>query len=444
MAEGVSRYRRASSVALVAGLFFGLLTIGPEPTSARPKKSPISPPGKIWVVDANVKEHDRADIKDHQDMRNFVKRTMFMTRWNAPDVILLQEVNWWSARWLERAFERRTGHGFRVISGPPGTIRTEMKRGFLRRDDSAILMNSSSMRLLSNGKFHVRHRRDAASRRPMWQMVPWARMIEKGRRGNRLQAAVASVHYPRHSTFENRSQSHRHKARWSRQLARLLDMKMPDRGVGDGRVSVITGDFNAHTCSTEDRPCVPNEHWRALTKLRYRDALRVCGWREYFHRIDFMFTKANIADVLWDHQQSVSWVNSWPQAYSDHPLITALIEDEDTTPPLAAEEKIRVEFEDNDLELFWGSSRGMWRWTHEGGWDGGVGLSHWLLYRRETEEQPWTLIASPKTGHYIDKDFDSDGSRLFQYRVAAVDRAGNVSSFSPVKTQREPCHSHQC
>src|SRR5688572_3064490 len=62
------RPRHYLSSLMVLTFLLGFLEFGQGP----PAQAQESPPGKIWVVNANVREHRPRDSRRHGDMREFV------------------------------------------------------------------------------------------------------------------------------------------------------------------------------------------------------------------------------------------------------------------------------------------------------------------------------------------------------------------------------------
>lgn len=389
---------------------------------------PVSPRGFIWVVNTNVQEHRTFDSRHHGDMKDYVLKTTWHTHPHTPDVVLLQQVNQRSTRWLAKEFSRVTGHPFGIAIRPADAIRKKVDNGrFVKRDDSAILFNKSTIDVLASGKTEVTQRRDAVKGTPIRQVVPWAKVVELDSGNKALRMIATSIHYPTHGSFKNRRESQLHKARWSSQLSRFADSKMPTAGDGDRRVAVLGGDFNTQKCKLgtydSDGSCRAMGFWRRLTRLGYKEPInRLLGPIDYRARpiIDFIFTRGNVANAAWDD------VNDG-KGYSDHALITALVEDEDTTPP-------------------WGAGNGRWIFDEAGhpwlrhyaglwrGWDGGSGFRRWVIYRRMSPPEGWELIGYTKEAEFHDAeilaDTESEEDALkgnLQYVIRAEDRVGHLS-----------------
>ena len=421
MAEGVSRYPRSLLMVLCAALTLSLAVFDSDSSSARRKKLSVSLPGRIWVVNGNVREQGPPDSHRRGDMKRFVNKALEMTLGKAPDVVLLQQLNASSADWLAGEFSRITGRTFRVLLSPADSVRSNGPK-MSRRDDSAILINSGTMRTVDSGKFAVSQRPRSAKRIATQQAVPWAELIERGKSPDRLRTAVTSIHFPTHRSFKGRRTSHRHKARWSRKLHRLLAARMPDQGVGDNRVPILAGDFNARMCelptSYRRRNCHPTKFNKVLTEFNYREAFHV---GDFPYRdtgfIDFIFTRGNIVDMARDYE-----FHDHPNLYSDHPVMAALIEDEDSTGPRRADRPRVQRLFGHLIVQGWGYDMA--------GWDGGTGFRRWLLYRRTEESVSWELIARLSHAIYRDLEVDASEGEAFYYRVIGEDWAGNLSKPS--------------
>jgi hypothetical protein len=156
--------------------------------------------------------------------------------------------------------------------------------------------------------------------------------------------------------------------------------------------------------------------------MRYREALHVGEWNLIKDRIiDFIFNKGNVSEVYWDFWNHAAYGSD---SYSDHGVAAALLEDEDTTPPI--NKRVSWEVRPNGRPRLFG-----W-WSHYGGWDGGTGLKYWAIYRRQSAADEWDLIARTRDRHYLDMEVMLGEGDSVQYRVAAVDRAGNMSKFIDV------------
>ena len=392
---------------------------------------PASPPGFIWVVNTNVQEHRAFDSRHHGDMKDYVLKTTWSTYPHAPDVVLLQQVNQRSTEWLAKEFSRRTGRPFGIATRPADTIRKKVDGGrFVKRDDTAILFNKSTIDVLAAGKTEVIQRRDAVIRTPIRQVVPWVKVLERDSGNKALRMIAASIHYPTHGTFKTRRQSQLHKARWSLQLNRFVNSKMATAGTGDRRIAVLAGDFNTQKCKLgtfdHDGSCRPMGFWRNLRQAGYKEPVNTITGR-FDHRvrpiIDFIFSRANAAEARWDGSNNGA-------VYSDHALTTALLEDRDTTPPSEARGGVWI-FDDEGhpwLRHYASSAAG---------WDGGSGWRRWLVYRRESPDDEWQLIKRTKDSEFFDEDTvaatkaeQKELKETFRYAITAEDRAGNIAPLT--------------
>lgn len=430
------RTRLLVAIGLVTSVMFGMPAGHGQTTKGRDKPLPSSPPGRMWVVNANVREQMVPDSRHRRDMRMFLNVTIDYTQGGAPDVVLLQQVNRFSTRWLRRGFSKRVGNHFAIVEQPSRLKNSEwidpttskMENGYLKRDDSAILVNTSTVRVLSRGKVSVKQRRNAATYMPIEQVVPWAKIAERGNDPGSVRLTTTSIHYPAHRAFQNRRLSHEHKARWSARLHGFLNRRMHDRGPGDGRISSLVGDFNASRCAdtSESGHCRRTILWKRLNSLRYREAIHVGGYyRLKKHIIDLIFTRGHISYVDWDRASAGSYGGG---SYSDHGVVTVLLEDVDRTAPTNASFSWNLRRDKSPLLFGW---RGLY-----GGWDGGSGLKHWRIYRRPMGEKEWDLIARTRDWLYPDKEVTINEANAFQYRVTAVDRVGNRSEFQTITASK--------
>jgi hypothetical protein len=283
------------------------------------------------------------------------------------------------------------------------------------------------MKVLSRGTLTVRQERRSATETPIETVVPWAKLAEKGTHQQRLRLTAPSIHFPRPQAFETTRSGHLQKARWTARISRFLNRKLPGGGVGDNRIPVLAGDFNARRCvsGTMDygtKTCDHTLFWRKVKKLNYREALLVGDYNEKL--IDFIFTRANVSRV-W--LADVYKPESDRFYYSDHGTMAALLEDEDETPPVPPFD-IGVLHDSEGLMPLWIIQERV-------GWDGGTGFSKWLIYRRPAGE-PWTLAGTTKGYKFIDSNFDEQPHEWVEYKVGGIDRSGNIR-FAP-KTKWVP------
>jgi endonuclease/exonuclease/phosphatase family metal-dependent hydrolase len=364
-------------------------------------------------------------------MRNFVERTMRgVGLFTAPDVILLQQVNRRSTEWLRMAFKRHSTYKYKTVLRPSpmrGTrsnnpvVKDIMGGTAVKRDDSAILINTETTRVLSRGKITLTQPDSTASRNPIHQVIPWAKVVEKGSSGTRLRMIVPSIHYPRPNAFTTHRVDRLQKVKWSEHLSRVFKQKINDRGRGDSRISVLAGDFNATEClpwANAWRPSCPKTiFWKNMRRLGYTAALRLFG-RHGHHRVlvDHIFADSFVSNAIRDHKF---------KDYSDHGVVMAWLEDEDNTPPTPPRIARWRLTPDNHPKLLFST-----RWPPSSDWQ--TGISHYRIYRAgEQMKDPTFLDEVDGVVPYIDTSVDLSDGRRYHYQVRAVDRAGNLSPLGP-------------
>ncbi|WP_419992361.1 discoidin domain-containing protein [Streptomyces boninensis] len=205
-----------------------------------------TPSGKALVVSANLQDAIRpADARDPRDLDNFVRRITAATP-HAPDVLLLTEILGPGADRVADRMTAATGHRYRVVAapgrsafGPDAAVR-----------QSAILIDSTSMRVLDKGRFARVQEEDQA----------YALLAQK-RTGLRI--PVVSAHAAGDPQTAVRA------------LHSLLEKAGQDTAQA---VPVLGGDYRAGRCidTADYQPvdCTPQPFWKTATETYgYDDAV---------------------------------------------------------------------------------------------------------------------------------------------------------------------------
>jgi hypothetical protein len=377
--------------------------------------------GRILVVSINVQEQTLADSGDRADMWELQDHLGF--RKNI-DVFLLQQTNASSARWLAQRLSKRSRRRFVVAIGPGRLKGADSENPVVRatrdgklkiRDDSAVIVNTTMLKILDTGKFSVTQKRRDARGTPLRQLIPWVKVRERGNSPQNLKVTAASIHLPKQVVFKSRRVALASKAHWSRRIARLLKDEMPDNRTGDNRITVLGGDFNTTRCINPqkgDEECRVNLFWRRFRKTGFRDGF---GPDMSPRVIDYIFTQANISGVY--RNSSFRY-----EKFSDHGIVQALIEDEDETGPWVPWDAswMPMPVTRHPCIHFY--------WRKFAGWDAGTGLHHWDFYRRPyRQSDEWEYVGSSRKKYFIDQSVAFTRDTEFEYIIKAVDRAGNSS-----------------
>jgi hypothetical protein len=263
----------------------------PEMRQASEGSLPESPPGQAMVVNANLLEaFSQPDWQDPKDMENFVNRLNELLPY-APDVLLLSEVRAESTARIVEYLEGITGFAYEdVVTSHEVWI--DWNTEDAARRDTAIIVNSDTMRVESEGGFFRTYEGDVDK--------DHAHLLVKEKRGG-LSLAMLSSHYPHGGGLPTMvEQSHEF-------------MKETYTNPSLKQINIIAGDFNVRRCTgpggwkSESLDCEEQSWYRYLTGQGYTDAVLNSRPDEIPYaqeldvaRIDYIFADGPVIDAASD------------------------------------------------------------------------------------------------------------------------------------------------
>ena len=280
-----------------------------------------SPPGQMLVVATNLLEAWGDEANNNSEMDIYVARLLDQVPY-LPDVLLLQEVKYRSARYVKNLLTRETGDTYVFGWKPPRKPWTQNPRRRWERD-SGILINSATVTKLDTGgwidlTYERKHALDKVER---VETTRHARVSVKERDGD-LKLAGASVHL-QYGHLDQRYDA-LYQNRWTDKLATVMANRYPNA------VRVIGGDFNRDRCENDTtvRNCDYAPFWANLTSAEYayddslyrvfrngKEGVGIGG-------VDFIFTTGKPEDAGSDTTYDKT---DRSQFYSDHAFIWAVI-----------------------------------------------------------------------------------------------------------------------
>ena len=400
--------------ALVSAFLFAAPGFAPEAQAA----CNMSPQGKVLVMSDNVYEVQKSDARDPSDMRRFVDRMKEMAP-TAPDIVLIQEARKSAVRNIRDFMVKKFGCRFSVpVDASRSAWQWIHKYWKLGGQDTAVIVNENSMAVRSKGYVAHDYNRTYAAKGESVKVKKsaWVKTVERNVGGNAapLTVVAASVHYPRGSDFAGDATNKRLKKVFSEQLARRLKRKQPDGDRSDKVIHVIGGDMNNNRY--EGKASNETPAYAALTHApwSYNDGVIDLAASGSPNPIDFIFSTGNAARA--DVDKSSTHNENSPSFYSNHDLRWALLEGPDTTPPTSPG--------DVDNKQGYGSWTRLWGWNDSR--DGGSGFAGYNIYRRRAGDSSWDTIKRGLMDNDY-KDYSVVAGALYEYRITAIDNAGNES-----------------
>ena len=290
-----------------------------------------SPAGQLLVLTANLKKAVPRDRIDSEIIK-FAQRVPTVVPF-APDAVLLQEVVESSAARVAELLEETTGFGFEVAvtPGPEPIVGTKDDQIVVR--NSAILVNSRSLRVVGEGNFVASSysSRDAASDvKPRIKEHPHC--LTRTTSGS-IDLPLVSIHFVTNEKFAASAMGFSYKAQWAREVMNFVRTQYPPGDVP--QVPVIGGDFNNRRClrSREKVACEVWPFWHVLTEQGgFRDAVferhggsekSLAAQTNGRRRIDYVFVRGAILDA--SHDVGYRARRGDRDFYSDHQLLWALV-----------------------------------------------------------------------------------------------------------------------
>lgn len=360
-----------------------------------------SPADQLLVVNANVRERNRTDMADWDDMTVFVRRVLADVPY-APDIVLLQEVRRQSAQLIALMMGSATGQDYEMAVKRGNRYARVTKDGTIILTETAILMNTTTVAKLGPGgheTFSYTAEEAAPGSKIRWKRATHVALVEIG---GEFGLRVASVHMSKDSTLASEDVARAKKLEWSSQIDEILAEIYPTVPH-----SVVGGDFNQHRCDDGKPGCVVNPFWQHLIDTGYRDSVRTMVG--FGNAIDFIFSSAPVVDATADFDYDPGAAQGTPQFYSDHRFRWALVEQNDTTAPLPPT-NVRAVPLNGKIRVAWAAAR-----------DGGTGIANYEVFRAVGEET-FVSLGTTVDRHLVDTDVVEGQS--YSYYVVALDGAG--------------------
>ncbi|MFN2593508.1 MAG: endonuclease/exonuclease/phosphatase family protein [Actinomycetota bacterium] len=286
-----------------------------------------SPSHELLVVTANLDEvFVPQDVAHSHDMLVFAHRVRYGVS-SAPDVLLLQEVTATVAREVAKRLSREIGKKY-VVAVAPGPVAWHMVGDKMFTTETAILLNSSTMRRVGRGHYltNTYALGDTAPGIPNTSKKVAYALAQQRSTGTMY--ALASLHFVPNWNFKSRDVSNEYKKRWADRVAHTVKTTYPRA------IPVIGGDFNSPRCLNESaRDCQPAPFWSQMTSgLRFSDTLfsygQIVGLGHLPAKpgVDFIFAKAGTAAAGSDYTYTKADQADPAKFYSDHQFHWALIQ----------------------------------------------------------------------------------------------------------------------
>jgi exonuclease III len=394
-------------------LLIGLLAPSfiPPPASADVGMS-TSPADQLLLVNANVRERNRWDMADWDDMTVFVRRVLAHVPY-APDIVLLQEVRRQSAELIAVMMGSATGQNYELAVSRGNRYARRTPDGTIVLTETAILMNTTTTAKLGPGghvTFSYTPEEAAPGSKIRWKKATFAALGEiDGDFGLR----VASVHMSRDSTLASTDIARAKKLEWSSQIDQVLTETYP--AVPQ---SVVGGDFNQHRCDDGKPGCEVNPFWQHLIDAGYRDSVRTMVG--FGNPIDFIFSSAPVVDATADFNYDPDAAAGTSEFYSDHRFRWALVEQADTTAPLPPT-GLRATDWNEKIRVAWAAAR-----------DGGTGIANYEVFRAVGEEA-FVSLGTTTERHFVDTDVVV--GQTYRYYVVAHDGVGLTATSETITEQ---------
>lgn len=285
-----------------------------------------SPSRELLVVTANLDEvFLPQDVAHSHDMLVFAHRVRYGVS-SAPDVVLLQEVTRSVAKEVAVRLSREIGKKYTVAIAP-GPVAWHQVGDKMYATETAILLNSSTMRRLGRGHY-------LTNTYALNDTAPGIPNTRKGvayvlaqQRSTGIKYSIASLHFVPNWNFKSPAVSYEYKRQWAARVVHIVKMHYPSS------IPVIGGDFNSPRCLNRSaRDCVPAPFWSLMTSgLHFHDTLYTYGEQIGLGHlpakpgVDFIFTKTGTAAAGSDYTYTKADQADPTKFYSDHQFHWALI-----------------------------------------------------------------------------------------------------------------------
>ena len=292
-----------------------------------PGPLPLTPTGRVMVLDANLKEaFDVDDVADDEDMKVFARRVRANVPF-APDVVLLQEVVGPSADVVARVLSTYLGRDYGVIIAPG---QSASLTGNVRRDTAIVMNRDTMVRTLHEGTrdtggFYRASFPNADASDGTAEKKDNAYIALREREDGGARLAVASMHPMPADRYVSRDVAWGWNATYAAEITDLLRARYTA-----ANTYVVAGDWNNRRCETtpESAVCTEAPFWTVLTGRGYTDAVfSIHGVDTCMpKRIDYVFTTGRVIDADHDYTRPRGTTEGDDGYYSDHSFVWALVE----------------------------------------------------------------------------------------------------------------------
>lgn len=389
-----SRIGKSFSLVVALALAMSVLIVSPA-AAARP---PVSPRDRVLIVTANLVEgfNDAGDLQDMSEMKVFADRVLDLVPMR-PDVLLLQEVNSKSSRYVAALFSRKTGQKYAVIADAGVDAYRETDTRITKRDMSIVINTATMSKAGRSGYIVTKY--DPPRGKPEYKYNPRALASEDG--GN-LRLAMVSTHVPGANVTTT-----------SQVMARKLDRAYPS--TRPNQFEILGGDFNQVGVNWMDYGQLKTHpFWDALTKtFGYVDS----GYNVYESKfVDYVFVRGGVWGAGWDEHYDPKMSPSAPGFYSDHRFRWAIVGPDEIDP--TAPRSVSVNSRRTD------AARMKVTWVQSAD---NAGIAGYDIYR-STNGTDFAKVGTTSNLTFYDS-MVSRGTRYW-YRVVARDWSNNASPVS--------------
>lgn len=289
----------------------------------------ISPQGEIAVANNNLEEREPSDMRNDQDMQNFVNRLIngagsaagHQIKY-APDVLLLQEVRESSMETVAKLLATATGCRYVVLTSPGSNYVVKDGEPLILKE-TGIMINANTMEAADAGGHILAKYREAQSNpsvKVTFKNIAYGLARE---RDTGMEISLASVHVVKDSSLRTLKIAREKKRAWAKQIANKLKNAYPN-----AQLSAIGGDFNAQRCDYGDENCPGAPFWRTLTTdFSYLDSYWVT--HDFGRYIDYIWGKKFVVEADEDNNYN----QKQDPFYSDHQWRWAVLATKDVSPP---------------------------------------------------------------------------------------------------------------
>ncbi|HWC14577.1 MAG TPA: fibronectin type III domain-containing protein [Actinomycetota bacterium] len=387
--------RRATILpVLVIAMVAGTLT-----TPASAAAPPVSPVDRVVIVTANLLEgFDPADLRNMGEMDVFADRVLNVIGWR-PDVLLLQEVNSKSSRYVANSFSRKTGQTYAVVADAGDKAYRETDTRVIKRDMSIVINTATMSKAGTSGYIVTKYARPGSKVEYKYN----ARALVSEDRGT-LRLGMVSTHVPGANITKT-----------SQVMATKLDNAYPSTSAS--QFEILGGDFNQVGLNYVDYGQVKTHpFWDALTKtFGYVDS----GYNVYESKfVDYVFVRGGVWGAGVDAAYNPKTARGTKGFYSDHQFRWAVVGPDEVLPATPGNVSIYARRTD--------SARVKVTWSQA---TDNAGIAAYDLYR-STNGSDFSKVGTTDNLTYYDSNV-TRGTHYW-YRVVARDWSNNRSPASVI------------